>query len=181
MKSYLLGVWNAIDPLYYTFTRLRYVPEQDNCNTLFRVRLTRYKGVKVVLTDGTVIDKNDLLIKIHLHNVRMINELQSINSEIKRAVFVYHMVKRALPRLAAYIKDHQKNNEIKGIIGITTLYKGANRLGLEVFPIKNSYYRIYKKITFLPINLISGKKRMDDPVYLFMSRNELNNKYSAHG
>ncbi|MEC5425402.1 hypothetical protein QGM71_18125 [Virgibacillus sp. C22-A2] len=179
MKSYLLGVWNIIDPVYYNFTRLRYVPDDEYCNTLFRVRLTRYKGGEVILNDGTVIQKNDLLMKIHLHNVKVLNDLTSITSDVKKAVFIYHKVKRSLPKLACYIEAHQKTNEIKGIIGITTLYKGASRLGFEIVPIKSSYYRAYKKVTFFPINLIASKNRLDDPVYLFMSKDELINNYNS--
>lgn len=180
MRSYLLSAWNLIDPLYYTFTRLQYVLDNNNRKTLLRVRLTRYKGSEVVLNDGTVIHKNDLLIKIHLHNVRMIKELSTVKSDIKRAVFIYHMVKGALPRLSYYIRHHHKSNEIKGIIGITTLYNGATRLGFDVVPIKNDYYCVYKKITFLPINLFSGKKRKEDPVYLFMSKDGLLTKHSKN-
>ncbi|MFD2045009.1 hypothetical protein ACFSTA_15085 [Ornithinibacillus salinisoli] len=179
MKSYLLGVWNTIDPIYYTCTRLRYIPEDEHHNTIFRVRLTRYKGSSVVLQDGTVIHKNDVLIKIHLHNVKIINDIQSIKSEMKRAVFIYHMVKRSLPRLAHYVKNHPKNEDIKGIIGITTLHKGVNHLGFEVFSIRNSYYRSYKKLTFLPINLLASTSQQGEPVYLFMSKTDLVTRYAA--
>ncbi len=179
MKSYILGVWNVIDPIYYNVSRLRYVPDNDN-NTLFRVRLTRYKGTKVILKDGTTIQRNDLLLKIHLHNVRMLSELRLINSDIKRAVLFYHMVKNALPILSRYVLSHEKNKEIKGVIGITTLYRGANRLGFETVPIKNSCYRLYKKVTFLPINHIANTSYQATPAYLFMSKETLYEKYSIH-
>ncbi|MFD1038861.1 hypothetical protein ACFQ3N_10740 [Virgibacillus byunsanensis] len=178
MKSYLLGVWNAIDPVYYNLTRLHYVPDTEQRNTLFRVRLTTYRGVSVVLSDGTLIKKGDLLIKIHLHNVRMINELQSTTSEVKKAVFIYHMVKRSLPRLANYVESNYGNKNIKGIIGITTLYRGASRLGFEVFPIKNRYYRFFKKSTFIPINLLANTIDDSTPVYLFMSKSNLVKRYT---
>ncbi|MUK89089.1 hypothetical protein GMD78_11960 [Ornithinibacillus sp. L9] len=178
MKSYLLGVWNTIDPIYYTFTRLRYIPDEEQHNTIFRVRLTRYKGSDVVLQDGTIIHKNDILLKIHLHNVRIISDLQPVKSEVKRAVFIYHMVKRSLPRLAHYLQHHPKNEDIKGVIGITTLHRGVNRLGFEVFSIKNNYYRRYKKLTFTPINLMANAKN-GEPVYLFMSKKDLISKYTS--
>ncbi|MGP4105554.1 YkoP family protein [Virgibacillus sp. L01] len=180
MKSYILGVWNAIDPIYYNVSRLHYVPDNDKRNTLFRVRLTRYKGTKVILKDGTAIQKNDLLLKIHLHNVRMLSDLRPISSDIKRAVLFYHMIKEALPILSRYVLSHDKNKEIKGIIGITTLYRGANRLGFETVPIKNPYYRLYKKVTFLPINHIANASYQAIPAYLFMSKETLYEKYSVH-
>lgn len=179
MKSYILGVWNAIDPIYYNITRLHYVPDNDKQNTLFRVRLTRYKGPTVTLEDGTTIYKNDLLLKIHLHNVRMLSDLKPVKSDIKRAVLFYHMIKDTLPILSQYVLSHEKYKEIKGIIGITTLYRGANRLGFETVPIKNSYYRLYKKVTFLPINHIANASYQATPAYLFMSKETLHEKYSV--
>ncbi|WP_449355483.1 YkoP family protein [Virgibacillus natechei] len=176
MRSYLLGVWDMLDPIYHSCTRLHYVPENKAGNTLFRVRLTSYQGHDVILNDGTMIHKHDLLLKIHLHNVKILNELYAIDSDLKRAVFIYHKIKHALPSLANYMKTHRKNNQIKGIIGITSLYKGANRLGFELFPIKNAYYRAYKKFSFLPIHLIANTSQQD-PVYLFMSKDALLNKY----
>ncbi|WP_188454121.1 YkoP family protein [Virgibacillus oceani] len=173
MKSYLLDVWNAIDPIYYNLTRLQYVPENDNRNTLFRVRVTRYKGKQVVLSDGTVINKNDLLLKIHLHNVRMLTDLHNITSDVKRAVYVYHMIKRSLPWLANYVGIHKRKQEIKAIIGITTLYRGADRLGFEITSIKNPCYSIVKKGSFLPINFLANASCRNTPVYLFMSKERL--------
>ncbi|WP_164668110.1 YkoP family protein [Virgibacillus doumboii] len=177
MKGYLLGVWNAIDPIYFSFTRLHYVHDKDKRNTLFRVRLTRYKGTTVSLQDGTTIHKNDLLIKIHLHNVRVISEIKPVKSDIKRAVIIYHKIKDALPWLSQYVSAHKKGNNIKGIIGITTLCRGANRLGFELVPIKNPFYRLYKKGTFYPINHLSNTSKHQAPVYLFMSKKQLFERY----
>lgn len=177
MKSYLLGVWNVFDPIYYRLTRLNYVRDLEEKNTLFRVRLTKYKGRTTTLSDGTIIHKNDLLIKIHLHNVKIMNELYAVSSDTKRAVYIYHMVKKSMPMLAEYVRLHKKFEEIKGIIGITTLHKGTKRLGFDNVPIHNSIYKTYKRLTFTPINYLASSSRHDNPVYLFMSKDELVNRY----
>lgn len=178
MKSYLLNLWNVIDPFYFGCTRLRYVPADERHNTVFRVRITKYKGKPTVLKDGTQIKKNDILLKIHLHNVRMLTEMQAIQSEVKRAVYFYHQIKKSLPYLARFVLEHHKFNDIQAVIGVTSLYRGANRLGFEKVPIKSISYRIYKKYTFLPINLIANSSDCFTPVYLFMSKGKLINKYS---
>ncbi|MFC4557504.1 hypothetical protein ACFO3D_04695 [Virgibacillus kekensis] len=177
MKNYLLGAWNAIDPIYYGISRLHYVPDQEDNNTLFRVRLTRYKGYSVVLSDGTVISKDDLLIKLHLHNVRMISELAAVESDIKKAVLIYHRVRDGLPGLAKFLASHDRGNEIKGVIGITTLCRGAERLGFEKVTIRSRPYSLYKKMTLLPIKHIANTKLDLDPAYLFMSKQQLLSKY----
>lgn len=179
MKHYLLSAWNIIDPIYYQFTRLKYVLDHNQQKTLFRVRLTRYKGSRIVLSDQTVINKNDLLVKIHLHNVRLLTEIYQIKSDMRRAVYIYHMIKRALPRLTQYIETHQKAHEIKGIIGITSLYRGADRLGFEVWPINNPFYRTFKRATCAFINTLANHRGRHEPVYLLMSKEQMTIKYAS--
>lgn len=180
MKSYLLSAWYFVDPIYYLFTRLRYVLDHDNNRTIFRVRLTRYKGPTVTLQDGSQINRNDLLIKIHLHNVRILTELHSIHSELKKAVFIYHLVKRALPQLAHYVQTHPRQREIKGIIGITSLFRSADRLGFEIIPIHSGIYRNFKKSSFVLIHLLSNNKTNLEPAYLFMSKKKLFQKHISN-
>lgn len=177
MKGYLLRLWSFFDPLYFKCTRLCYVFDHAYRKTVFRVRLTRYKGKPVVLNDGTDINKNDLLLKIHLHNAQLLKELSMIKSEIKRAVFIYHQIKHDLPELAKYIQQHHQCANLKGIIGITSLYRGADRLGFNIVPIDSKLYRLFKQSAFLFINLFTMKTKKQQPVYLFMSKEHLFNKY----
>lgn len=177
MRGYLLAIWNVIDPIYYKFTRLRYIINHDQQKTVFRVRLVRYKGIPVVLKDGTDIQKNDLLLKIHLHNVKILKKLYPIKSDIRRAVLIYHQIKYDLPELAKYIKAHEKSDQIKGIVGITSIYQGANRLGFEIVPMRSKFYRLFKQCAFLFIQLFAKKSKRNNPTYLFMSKQQLLTKY----
>ena len=155
MRDYIISIWDLIDPLYYHCTRLTYLPPKED--NIFRVRLTKYKGRNMVLSDGTQINKNDTLVKIHLHNVRLLKEFKNMNSEMKKAKMIYYYVKRSLPGIDIYIQNHPHSNEIKGIIGITTLNKGCERLGFEIFDISHPIYKWFKQITFLPIEIISSQ------------------------
>lgn len=185
MKLYLISIWSIIDSIYYVFTRLTHLDMMtDEKNNIFRVRLTRYKGNSVILSDGTKIQKNDLLVKIHLHNVRLIKEIEHINSEVRRGSFIYKWVERSLPDLITFIDTNDKKDEIKGIIGITTLNKGSRRLGFDSFCISNPIYKWFKSITFLPICILSSTTplltiRKRQPKYLFMSKKMLIKKYGS--
>ncbi|WP_257467550.1 YkoP family protein [Peribacillus asahii] len=80
MRNYLLNIWNLVDPIYYRLSHLNYLPEKN----ILRVKLTRYKGRNVILSDGTAINKNDLLIKIHLHNAVLLKELKTNQKRFKK-------------------------------------------------------------------------------------------------
>jgi hypothetical protein len=182
VRQCFLAVWKVLDPIYYACSRLEYIEDANQHRHIFRVRLTRYKGREVILSDGTKIKKNDLLLKIHLHNARLIRELIRFDSEIKKVRFVYEQVKKGLPYVAEYLQHHEQFTDVKGLIGITVLNKGCERLGFETFSIVNPFYKWFKKIVFLPMYFIS-QFRFDSirrpPKYLFMSTQQLMRLYGC--
>ncbi len=183
IKYYLIQLWNLLDPIYYFFSRLQCMEESTGNKHVLRVRLTRYRGSTVVLSDGTNIYKNDLLIKIHLHNARLLKEALHIENEMKKTMYIYKSVKASLPPLAMFLSRHPKRNEIKGIVGITTINKGHARLRFESFPITSCSYKWFKQLAHYPIYLLSSTspaaKKSRIPQYLFMSKDVILNEYSS--
>ena len=84
MKYCLIQVWSILDSFYLFCTRLKCLEQISGNTNVFRVRLTRYKGREVVLSDGTIVKKNDLLIKIHLHNVSLLKEMRACSMKISK-------------------------------------------------------------------------------------------------
>lgn len=182
MRGYILSVWSILDPIYFLFTRLKYLPCNEMGRNIFRVRLTKYKGKLVILSDGTQINKNDTLLKIHLHNVRLLRELRDVKSEIRKGKIIYDYVLKSLPELHSYIKNHRSSEDIKGIIGISLLNKGCERLGFEIVQISHPFYRKLKWLSFIPIGMLAsssnkGLFKHDPPSYLFMSKDKLADLY----
>lgn len=183
VKNILLFFWSLIDPLYFYFSRLTYPPCVEKEENILRIRLTKYKGRNVTLSDGTTIEKNDLLVKIHLHNVRLLKELRHFKSELKKVKIILEYVQKSLPGVEAFIRMNPHAEKIKGIIGITSRTKGSERLGFEVFEIIHPVYRYFKTLSFLPIHFISSRCSLKDllvdyqPKYLFMSVQQLSSLY----
>jgi hypothetical protein len=184
MKQHLINIWSIVDPYYIKCTRLQCLEQIIGNYNIFRIRLTRYKGRKVVLSDGTIINKNDLLIKIHLHNVRILREMQSKERTVK-PLSLYKAVYNSMPALAYYVLQHQHGNQIKGIIGITLIEKGYDRLGFESFSFSSNMYTWIKRISLYPIHLLSSSKssskknKVPMPRYIFMSKDSLCQKYGS--
>lgn len=181
IRSTLLWIWKLFDPLFYLFSRLHYIGDVNNKPSVFRVRLTKYKGKKYILSDGTKIDKNDLLLKIHLHNVRIITEIGKIKNDLKRAKLTYRLVLHSMPALASYLKEHPDEKKIIGIIGITSLDRGVKALGFECFRPKSRIYRFFKKLGQLPIYFLSNSSlrnfQKNHLTYLFLSKETLYSRY----
>lgn len=181
MKKFLIHVWGIIDHIYLFFTRLECLEKISMKYNIFRVRLTRYKGHDVTLSDGTLIKKNDLLVKIHLHNIRIVKEMKCIDPKWNKSIFLYKKVQESLPDLAVFIIQHKNNEQIKGIIGITMIDKGYKRLGFESVSITSLSYLWFKRISLYPIQILSSstRKHTPNPQYLFMSKDVICQKYGV--
>lgn len=184
LRLTILWIWKLIDPLFYSCSRLHYINDENNNQSVFRVRITKYKGENFTLSDGTIINRNDLLLKIHLHNVRLLNDYVRIKNDLKRARIMYKSVLNSMPLLASYLKAHPEEAKIKGIIGITTINKGIKSLGFESFPPANRLYRYFKKLGQLPIFLLSSNSykrfQKNGLTYLFLSKEKLYEKYGGN-
>lgn len=183
MRGYVLSIWSKLDPIYFFCTRLTYLPNEDGEVQILRVRLTKYKGRSIVLSDGTEINKDDILVKIHLHNVRLLKEISLIKNEIKKAKIIYRYVQNSLPGVEQFIRNHPLAKDIKGIIGVTLLNKGCERLGFEAINLSNPIYIWFKWLTFLPIELISSQHSLlhdfkhRKPKYILMSKEKIVSLY----
>lgn len=184
LRLTILWIWKLIDPLFYLCSRLHYINDDKNNQSVFRVRITKYKGENFILSDGTMINRNDLLLKIHLHNVRLLNEYIKIKNDLIRTRLMYRLVLHSMPVLASYLKGHPAEAKIKGIIGITTINKGVRSLGFDCFPPANRLYKYVKKLGQLPISLLSSSSykhfQKNRLTYLFLSKEKLYNKYGQN-
>lgn len=181
IRWFAVSVWNIMDPFYFACTRLRYVG-QEGRSRIFRVRLTSYRGGSVTLSDGVAIHKGDTLLKIHLYNVHLIKSMITMRNDVARARYLYRMVEQSLPDLAAYVSNHPKFDEIKGLIGITGLNRGCGGLGFETVQIPNSFYKCLKYLSMLPIYFLSSHRPLRNlkkqvPAYLFLSKDTLMSRY----
>ncbi|WP_233269738.1 YkoP family protein [Heyndrickxia camelliae] len=179
----IISVCHFIDALFLYFRRLEYTFTNQNEKTIFRVRITKYKGHRVDLSDGTSINKNDCLLKIHLHNVRILKEALSLRHPLQRSLAIYRMVEQSMPSLAMYIDNHPKSTQIKGIVGITMINRGVTHLGFEKFLPNSRFYKLFKFCTQFPIFLLATTSismrniKKQCPTYLFMSKEKLFEKY----
>ncbi|MGG3161250.1 hypothetical protein ABEO87_05920 [Geobacillus stearothermophilus] len=173
-----------MDPLYYACSRLEYVGGKENgCRSIFRVRLLRYKGETIRLSDGTTIAANDWLLKIHLHNVRLLRELMQYRGDIQKGRYIFEQVKASLPYVAHHLYHHEQSACIKGIIGVTMLNKGCERLGFDVIDIADSFYRWLKMASHWPMMTVAQHRLMPlvrPPKYLLMSKEKLFSLYGYH-
>ncbi|WP_134698861.1 hypothetical protein [Ammoniphilus sp. YIM 78166] len=176
-QTMILPLWGLVDQIYYQFNRLQLIDIEDQ--NVFRVRLSTYRGAPLVLDSGDVIRSGDLLLKIHLYNYQLMKQMCHLESDIRRALYVYEAVEHSLPGLARYLSEHPRSNEIKAVLGVTVLNRGIKRLGFQSFELDNSLYRAWKKAYMIPMYcLCHGQWSLPslqklEPKFVVMGRTQL--------
>lgn len=180
-QTIVLPLWKFVDRIYYQCNRLQLI-DMDKEN-IFRVRLTTYKGYPLETSDGEMLLPGDKLLKIHLYNYHLMKEMAGIESDVRRALYVYERVEKSLPGLAAYLRQHLHEEQIKGIIGVSLLNRGVKKLGFDTFEIKSGWYRVWKESYLKPMYYLCHRqaapyqKNKLAPTYLVMSKNRLYRSY----
>lgn len=183
MRAFFFNIWAFIDPIYIYLCNIKHLRNENKKHNIIRVRLTKYKGREVVLSCGQTIKKNDLLIKIHLYNTELLKEMFSIKNDVRKALLIHKHMEESMPSLATYIKQHEKYDDIKGIIGITMINRGYRKLGFESFSMKSRLYRWFKTLRLFPISLLfvtepaTSFKKKHGINYLFMSKQKIMDQY----
>ncbi|MED4732464.1 YkoP family protein [Aneurinibacillus migulanus] len=178
----IMKVWSLVDKIYFYYSRLEYVNQAER--NIFRVKLLTYRGKELLLSNGISIQTKDTLLKIHLHNCLLMNEMLHMENETKRALYVYKRVEESMPGLVDFIRNHPQGETIKGIIGITVLHRGVSRLGFEVKDIENGYYKKLKQLYMKPLFILchlnkqqGWKEKNLVPKFLIMSKEQLLSRY----
>ncbi|MCA1034864.1 MULTISPECIES: YkoP family protein [Bacillaceae] len=182
IRIWLIYLWDFLDPVYYCCTRLFHLKLEEKYS-VFRVRKTKYRGPDIILSDGSSLKKNDIVIKIHLHNSRLLKQLVHIKSPVSRGRALIRIVGESMPCLALHLEKHPDSDLIKGVIGITMINKGYQILGFERHPLTHRGYILLKQLMQAPIYFLSQPKAkwkdLKDaaPAYLVMTKQQLAAKY----
>lgn len=183
MNTGLLILWGIWDNIYQRCTRLRYIEKGNN---IFRIVRMRYRGEPLFTSDNRVIDKGDLILKLHIHNYYFATLCRGLRDDLRVALLLRQQILHSLPQLAAYLNRMEERDEIKGIVGTTMLNKGVEPLGFSISDVPMGLFFRYKRWYLkLMLRMIhpDGKGRMktlnhEMPLKrVYMSKEELLRRY----
>jgi len=137
-KRFTVKLWLSYEKLVHKVLRLKTVKGYNK--PFFHYRFIKHSGEVLQLSDGQSINKGDLVAELHFDN----NQLSSIafqsKSMLTTALRLIKETERNLPFLAYELQNHPRYNEVKGIVGITMINRGADRLGFEIYDIKSGWF-----------------------------------------
>lgn len=183
MNHGILTAWQIWDYIYEHCTRLQYI---DKKNNIFRIVILRYRGEPLYTGDNQVIQSGDPIVKLHIHNCRLAKKFKDETHLARLGLRLRREILDSLPMLAHYVYTNEACQNVKGIVGTTLLYRGAQGLGFHVSDVKENWFYRYKTAYLKLMMLImhpDGKKRLHSNRQdfrlkrVYMSRDELINRY----
>ncbi|MBL0388980.1 polysaccharide deacetylase family protein [Tumebacillus sp. ITR2] len=170
----------------HLFQRLFHVQTLRSDRDLLFVRLCRYKGREAIeLDDGTVIQRGDQLMEIHLNNEQLLALHGQANSEMQLAKLLLKEMRRALRVVASHL-NHPDHEAVKALYGISLINRGIGPLGFRKISMSRGLFALATKWylrVLLRVLHPQGRERMKIrtdalvPQQVVLSRQELFARY----
>ncbi|MFC4617663.1 hypothetical protein ACFO4N_02845 [Camelliibacillus cellulosilyticus] len=159
-KRGLILAWMAWEKLFKTVYSIKPI-EGSNQFISFKVR--PYHGKSIKLNDGNVIKKGDRIAELHFNNTFLFEVAVDAQSPIQLAKRMIQLALSAFPDLTRELMKRPDFDQIKGVYGVTMIYRGTRQLGFTVSDLSNGLFATMTKV-YLKILLVvlhpEGKKRL---------------------
>jgi hypothetical protein len=173
----VLSIWIGVDAV---FSRLGTKSDIRPTGVL-RYHAKAYRGPGVRLRDGTVVDRGDRLLELHVANERVQTSLQDGSWSPWRWL---DTARRDLEELAERSRTG-KLGDFRALHGVTLLHAGARRLGFEIRPLPPTlqvrlerFYLVGLEAVTHPngIARLERGRRRHWPAEIWLSRQALENR-----
>jgi hypothetical protein len=153
---------------------------------LLRVQFTRFHGRAITLPDGTSVRSGDPIVEMHINNRVMADVAAQVSSWQ-----LLSMLMGDLRSLARWSRSESFPADIRAFYGYTLLSRGASRLGFTLRSRPRSlrswldgFFMLGLLVLYSPMGqdrLLRGTTYGREPVEVWMSRSQLDLRYSGKG
>ena len=147
--------------------------------SFFRIARRCYRGKNWLLSDGTLMEKGDLYMEIHINNEYLRQKIGENATIEHMTVTAMQEIHNAIPELAGIMMNDPAYHEAKMLLGITLLHRGGKRFGFTSYEIKPDWLRrlieLYEGFIltlFYPSSNSSHRKKLT-PKYIVITRSQL--------
>lgn len=177
-------LWRWYDASYRWFHGVEDLPSEEG--SVLRVSVERYRGRRVVLSDGTVIVRGDVVGTIHFHN-KVVAAIHDRTTDPARAgILMRRAFERAMGTLAHLSESDPRYRPVKAFRATTILHQGGKRFGFDILPPPS---RLFGRIVaayersllarFHPHGVVRARrKRFNEVRVIWISRATLRRRYA---
>ncbi|MBI3909864.1 MAG: hypothetical protein HY320_02910 [Armatimonadetes bacterium] len=132
------GSWfdDLFEALFYRLLRVEVL--ENDPEALLAMGSSKHWGRSVTLADGTVIRHGDPIAEFHFRR-QALRLLDSGSNPRPLGIGLYRLLKRDLPRLAAWVARDPRFADIRALHAISPFHYGAPRIGFEVMDLPTAF------------------------------------------
>lgn len=113
------------------FERTYQIRQIGSGGYILRLGLIRYRGPRLELADGTVVNPGDTVGEVHMDNARA----QALHQEGHGGLKFRREIFRALPVLGTELSTKPEYASVQAVCGASLFWEGAARAGFEARPL----------------------------------------------
>jgi|GEM_PF-3093493 len=181
MKKIFIYIWSLWEFIFAKLNRIHTVGGDDS---EIRIAIKKYKGEKLLLKDGTVLNNGDKFGELHLNNNALTQITSSSSSPIAVGIIALKRFKKSIKALKTYIDEHHEFDDVNVFMGYTLFNEGVEMLGFEVRDIKSPLEKFivtHYEMLLLAIFHPDGFKRLRDNKFtskmVLITKNTINSRY----
>jgi hypothetical protein len=188
-KRVIVSLWLLWERGFHLAFRLETLATEK---PIFHIGMRTYKGETVNLRDGEQVVSGDSYVELHFDNRRLYEFSKGSRSSVHLAIQFVRAVEHALPLLAQKLAAEQKYHDVKALLGISMIHRGAGHLGFDVKPmpkglfakVTNMYLHVLLKVLHPEGGRRTGMKDSNrsvklEPMQIWMSVQVLRKQYMA--
>jgi len=136
-KRIIVGLWLTWEQLFQFLFQLKTVSPD---NPFLHYRLRKYQGQPLMMEDGSLLNKGDRVIELHIDN-RQLFELGILSrSTAQLAIRMIRRMNQDLPLLADRIAADEQLLQAKALYGVSMLNRGPEKFGFTVLDLPKGWF-----------------------------------------
>ena len=176
LKSIFLYIWEIWERIYF---RLAHIIELEDSESILHFSINTYRGKPLILKDGTLLERGDKFIELHLLNRKISDILGRHNSLMGASKEIERRLIFSIGKILEYIE--RNDIRVKAMHGVTVLYRLAEKKNFDIFdfnPFSRFFINIYEKfllVVYHPLgfNRLKTKGRKLIPKSIWISLKSL--------
>jgi peptidoglycan/xylan/chitin deacetylase (PgdA/CDA1 family) len=176
LKSIFVYIWEIWERIYF---RLAHIIELEDSESILHFSINTYRGKPLILKDGTLLERGDKFIELHLLNRKISDILGRHNSLMGASKEIERRLIFSIGKILEYIE--RNDIRVKAMHGVTVLYRLAEKKNFDIFdfnPFSRFFINIYEKfllVVYHPLgfNRLKTKGRKLIPKSIWISLKSL--------
>jgi len=136
-KRVVVGLWLAWEQVFQFIFRLKTVSPD---HPFLHYRLRKYQGQPLTMEDGSILDKGDKVIELHIDNRQLFELGIHSRSSAQLAIRMIRRMNQELPLLADRIAADEDLVRAKALYGVSMLNRGPEKFGFTVLDLPEGWF-----------------------------------------